>query len=87
MGRTGGEFGEDEEKLGCWMSCAGWRGKLGWVDWEGGVVVQMEDDTNREVGPGEDGVCISRAINQHQGHDNDLFFFHLHINFSLKPQS
>lgn len=49
----------------------------GGFDWEGGVVVQTEDDTNKEVGtvPGEDGVRVSWTVNQHPLHDNHLFFF------------
>lgn len=40
-GRDMGEFGADEEKDGFWMSCIGL---------EGGLVVQMEDDTDKDVG-------------------------------------
>lgn len=85
-GRDMAEFGADKEKDSFWMSCTGLEGEL---------VVQMEDDMNKDVGrlSNEDkpACCRPKTSISSQFHDNmvplffsDLFshLSSLHINSS-----
>lgn len=79
-GRDMAEFGADKEKDSFWMSCTGLEGEL---------VVQMEDDMNKDVGrlSNEDkpACCRPKTSISSQFHDNmvPLFFLTCFLIFPL----